>query len=124
LDLIVRTERGGRELREDEQNKVSAVYSPWMHRLAGFAVETCLSEGDLLRLTESMVDEKAGDRAGWRQTINWRRHIAPLTNRARAILEEIRAEHRSGSAVPNVTGILFTSEDGKPITKGQIEYQV
>src|SRR5687768_16179963 len=31
-----------------------------MRRLAGFARETCLSEGDLLRLTEDMIDEKAG----------------------------------------------------------------
>jgi hypothetical protein len=58
--LIVRTERGGRELNEIEQRKVVAVYEPWMRRLAQLAVETCLSEGDLLRLTDDMIDERAG----------------------------------------------------------------
>jgi integrase len=125
LDLIVRTSRGGRDLSQDEQTKVNAVYSPWMRRLSGFAVETYLSEGDLLRLTESMIDEKAGviiPDGGRKKT--GARHIAPLTKRAREILEEIRAERRSGAAVPNVSGFVFTNRDGKPITKGQIEYQV
>jgi hypothetical protein len=50
--LIVRTKRGGRALTDEEQKKVLAVYQTWMRRLAEFAKETCLSEGDLLRLTD------------------------------------------------------------------------
>jgi len=40
--LVVRTERGGRALTEDEEKKLLAVYPPWMRRLAEFADETCL----------------------------------------------------------------------------------
>ena len=47
----MRTERGGRALTEDEEKKLLAVYPPWMRRLAEFADETCLSQGDLLRVT-------------------------------------------------------------------------
>jgi hypothetical protein len=50
--LVVRTERGGRALTEDEEKKLLVVYPPWMRRLAEFADETCLSQGDLLRVTE------------------------------------------------------------------------
>jgi integrase len=38
-------------------------------------------------------------------------------------LEEIRAERRAGAAISNVSGFIFTNQDGKPITKGQLEYQ-
>jgi integrase len=58
--LIVRTARGGRELAQSERKAALAIYSPWMRRLAMFALETCLSEGDLLRLTKSMIDEQNG----------------------------------------------------------------
>ena len=69
------------------------------------------SEGDLLRLTESMIDEKAGviiPDGGRKKT--GARHIARLTKRRREILEEIRAERRSGAAVPNVSGLVFTDQ--------------
>jgi hypothetical protein len=50
---------GGILSHAEEQMKSSAVYA--VDAPPGvFATETCLSEGDLLRLTESMVDEKAG----------------------------------------------------------------
>jgi len=58
--LIVRTEPGGRALTEDEEKKLLAVYPPWMRRLAEFADETCLSQGDLLRVTEDAIDTKTG----------------------------------------------------------------
>ena len=72
-----------------------------------------------------MIDEKAGviiPDGGRKKT--GARYIAPLTKRAREILEGIRAERRSGAAVPNVSGLVFTDQAGKPISKGQIEYQV
>jgi hypothetical protein len=43
--LIVGRARGGRELARSEQEAALTSYSPWMRRLAAFAVETCLSEG-------------------------------------------------------------------------------
>jgi len=59
-NLIVRTERGGREITQDEQEKLLAVFPIWMQRLWDFGRETCLSQGDLLRLTDSMIDERQG----------------------------------------------------------------
>ena len=58
--LVVRTERGGRALTEDKRKKLLAVYPPWMRRLAEFADETCLSQADLLRVTEDAIDTKTG----------------------------------------------------------------
>lgn len=125
LGLIARTKRGGRALSVDEQEKVNAVYPTWMRRLAEFATETCLSEGDLIRLSEDMIDEQAGviiPEGGRKKTEA--EQISPLTKRAHAILKEIRAERRRAAAIPNVKGLIFTNPDGTPITKGQIAYQV
>ncbi len=58
-DLIIRVKRGGRALTIEERAKALAVYPKWLARLAEFATETCLSEGDLLRLTEDMIDQKS-----------------------------------------------------------------
>jgi integrase len=125
LDLIVRTDHGGRALTMDERSKVLPVFSLWIRRLAEFAIETCLSLSDLLRLTESMIDEKAGvvtPDGGRRKT--GVKQISPLTKRAREIINEIREEKRNGCIVPNVKGLIFTNPDGTPITKGRVEYQV
>jgi hypothetical protein len=50
--------------------------------------------------------------------------VASLTARARVILQEIRAEKRNGAIVPNAMGLIFTRDDGRPITKDMIEAQV
>ncbi len=100
-----------------------ALYPPWMQRLAEFADETCLSQGDLLRVTEDMIDAKTGiiplnsgrGKTGVEQ-------IPPLTSRCRQILAEIEAD-RKQSKIRKVHGLVFTNPDGSPITKGQIEYQ-
>jgi integrase len=94
--LIVRTDRGGRALTDDEQKKLLAVYSPWMRRIAEFANETCLSQGDLLRLTDDMIDRQAGVIVldGGRGKTR-AEQIAPLTARARAVLEEIKSERHA-----------------------------
>jgi integrase len=125
-DLIIRTERGGRALTDDEHKKVVAAYAPWMQRLAEFANETCLSQGDLLGLTEDMIDRKTGiiRLDGGRRRKTGVDQIPPLTQRCQEILDEIKAERRTGSAIPNVNGLIFTNPDGSRITKGQIEYQV
>jgi integrase len=123
-DLIVRTKRGGRALSAEEQQKVLAVYSPWMRRLAEFAKETCLSEGDLLRLTDDMVDRAKGvivPEGGRKKTDV--EQVSPLTARARAILDEIRSERRKSGVAP-LSGLVFTREDGRPVTKDMIQSQV
>jgi hypothetical protein len=50
--------------------------------------------------------------------------IAPLTQKARMVLDEIKAATRSGAIVANLAGLVFTLDDGRPITKGLINYQV
>ena len=40
----------------EKRLKVLTVYPKWLSRLAELATETCLSEGDLLRLTDDMID--------------------------------------------------------------------
>jgi integrase len=112
-------------LLDVERNKLSAEYAPWMQRLSDFAKETCLSQGDLLRLTEDMIDRNAGVifLEGGRGKTKLEQ-TPPLTVHARQILDEIKAERRSGAAVTNVNGLIFTNADGRPITKGQIDYQL
>jgi integrase len=124
-DLIVRTRRGGRALTLAEQEKALALYPKWMARLAEFAVETCLSEGDILRLTEDMVDRQRGIivPAGGRKKTEVNQ-VSPLTQRAREILDEIKAEKKSGESVANVAGLIFTRSDGSAITKDMIHAQV
>lgn len=123
-DLIVRTKRGGRALDADEQKKVLAVYAPWMRRLAEFAKETCRSKGDLLRLTDDMIDRVKGVivPAGGRKKTDVEQ-VSPLTPRACAILDEIKAERRNRAIVP-LNGLVFTREDGRRITKDMIHAQV
>lgn len=124
-DLIVRTKFGGRALTADEQKKVLAVYPMWLARLAEFAKETCLSQGDLLRLTDDEIDTRLGviKPEGGRIKTGVEQ-VSPLTKRAREILDEIRREKRSGAIIPNLNGLVFTKEDGSPITKGMINGQV
>jgi integrase len=124
VGLIVRTERGGRALTEDEQNKLNGVYPPWMRRLAIFDAETCLSQGDLLRLTDSMIDEKARvivPDGGRKKT--GAEQVSPLTDKALAVLHEIAAMRRTTGIVP-LNGLVFTREDGQPITKDMIQSQI
>ena len=85
-DLIVRTKRGGRALSGDEQKKLLVGFPKWMARIAEFAKETCLSQGDILRLTEEMVDRQSGviiPEGGRKKTET--EQVSPLTTRARAI---------------------------------------
>ncbi len=123
-DLIVRTERGGREITQDEQEKLLPVFAPWMRRLWEFGKETCLSQGDLLRLTDAMIDERLGviKPEGGRKKSGVRQ-VSPLTPKARAVLDEIKNERRNRAVVP-LNGLVFTRDDGRPITKDMIHAQV
>jgi integrase len=117
----MRVKKGGRALTAEERAKVLAVYPKWLARLAEFATETCLSEGDLLRLTDDMIDLRfrvvvpEGDRmkTGSEQA-------SPLTDRALEILDGIKKEKRGDAVGANVNGLIFTWDDGRPITRSMI----
>jgi len=86
---------------------------------------TCLSQGDLLRLTDDMIDERDGiikPEGGRKKTKV--EQVSPLTDRAREIFHEIKAERRSGIIVPNLSGLVFTRPDGTRITRDMIHAQV
>jgi integrase len=120
-DLIIRVKRGGRALTIEERAKVLAVYPKWLARLAEFATETCLSEGDLLRLTEDMIDQKSRvvvPLGGRMKTET--EQASPLTDRALEILNEIKTDKRRGAVVANVNGLIFTRDDGRAITRSMI----
>jgi len=119
-DALPQANSRERVLSNAEAARLFPLVPTWLRRLAEVAQETALSEGDLIRLTEDMIDEDqdvivpAGGRikTGVRQ-------IAPLTDRVSAILGEIRAE-RTQSKIRNVRGLVFTRDDGRPITKDAI----
>ena len=120
-DLIMRVKKGGRALTVEERAKVLAVYPKWLARLAEFATETCLSEGDLLRLTDDMIDWRfrvVVPEGGRMKTES--EQASPLTDRALEILDEIKREKRSGAVGANVNGLIFTRDDGRPITRSMI----
>ncbi len=120
-DLIIRVKRGGRALTIEERAKALAVYPKWLARLAEFATETCLSEGDLLRLTEDMIDQKSRvvvPQDGRMKTET--EQASPLTDRALEILNEIKRDKRRGAVVANVNGLIFTRDDGRAITRSMI----
>lgn len=119
--LIVRSQGRERTLEHEEEEKLLNAYPGWLKRLSIVARETCLSEGDLTRLTEAMIDKK-------RQVIvpeggrlkTGTRQVSPLTERAKQILDDIRKDKKSGAIVPNVNGLVFTREDGRAISKNMI----
>jgi integrase len=122
--LIIRTQRGGRALSVDERGKVLEHYPKWLQWLAEFATETCLSEGDILRLTDPMIDERAGiiTPDGGRKKTGVEQ-VSPLTPRAREILQEIKAARKRGEIVANAR-LIFTREDGRRITRDMISRAV
>ena len=105
----------------EERVRVLAIYPAWLARLAEFATETCLSEGDLLRLTEDMIDRKV--RVVVPEGRRKKTEVAqasPLTDRALEIFEEIKREKRSGRIIENTRGLIFTRDDGRTITRSMI----
>jgi integrase len=124
-DLIVRTERGGREITEDEQAQLLPLFPVWMQRAWEFGRETCLSQGDLLRLTDAMIDEQQGTitpEGGRKKTKV--PQVSPLTDRAREIYQAIKAEKKAGVIVPNLGGFVFTLNDGTKINRSHIHAQI
>jgi integrase len=84
------------------------------------ARQFALSEGDLLRLTEDMIDREQGiiEPEGGRIKTGVRQ-VAPITERVTAILDEIEAERKS-SKIRNVQGLVFTRDNGKRVNKDAI----
>ena len=71
-----------------------------------------------------MVDESARVIVldGGRKKTN-SRQVSPITDKALAVLREIAAIRRATGIVP-LNGLVFTREDGQPITKDMIHSQV
>jgi len=119
-ELIKRVKRGGRALSVEERKKVLPLYPKWLARLAEFATETCLSEGDLLRLTETMIDRQNrvivpdGGRLKTQETTESEvLQMAPLTDRCLEIIDERLAEKRRSKVAALE---IFTREDGRKIS--------
>jgi integrase len=118
--LIARSQRE-RVIDEGEEKALLEVYPKWFRRVSIFAVETCLSQGDIIRLTKDMIDRKRSEvvpTSGRLKTGVEQR--APLTGRALAVLDEIDRERRAGRIVANVNGLIFTRDDGRAVTKDMI----
>jgi integrase len=82
-----------RVLNPDEYQRLLTAAPMWFRRVLIVAFETCLSQGDLLRLTDDMIDENAGvivPRDGRIKT--GVEQVSPLTPIAREVLKEIRSE--------------------------------
>jgi integrase len=130
--LIVRVKRGGRALSAVEQGKVNLVYPVWLRRLAEFCKETCMSEGDALRLTLDMVDFDAGvvipegGRLKTQATTDSEAEfqVCPLTDRAREVLDEIAADRRARKIAVNADKLIFTRDDGRRIGRDMISRAV
>jgi len=69
-----------RVLRLDEYTKLLTVSPSWLKRICIVAYESCLSEGDLLRLTADMINEHEGviEPEGGR-TKTGVRQVSPIT---------------------------------------------
>ena len=117
---IPEAETRDRVLSGAEAARLFPLFPDWLRRLAEVARETALSEGDMIRLTDEMIDTEQGVivPAGGRIKTHVRQ-IAPLTDRVTEILQEIAAERRQ-TKVRNVHGLVFTRANGKAITKDAI----
>jgi integrase len=122
--LIQRSARD-RVLDAKEETALLEAYPAWLKRVAVVARETCLSEGDIIRLTKSMIDRPRREivPAGGRTKTGVEQR-APLTDTVLEVLDEIDREKRRGAIVANVNGLVFTRDDGRAITKDMITQAV
>jgi integrase len=112
--------KGKREkvLSSADLNRLLEASPLWLSRIVSVAVETSLSEADLLRLSENMIDEMNGvivPEGGRAKT--GVQQFAPITPKVKTILADIGREKRS---VMNISKLIFT-RDGKPISKGMLQ---
>jgi integrase len=121
---MVLPEKGKRNrvLKDGERRDILAIAKDWFRWAVILANETCLSKGDLLRLTEDEIDEiecvivPAGGRL--KTSI---KQISPITPAAAAVLTEIRAARRG---VRNIARLVLTTKQGKPITAGMVRREL
>src|SRR5258705_1912293 len=91
----------------------------WLRRGLIVALETWLRQGDLLRLADEMIDERAGvivARGGRIKT--GVEQVSPLTSIVRTVLKEIRSER---GKIQNLTSRHVFTKNGRPINKTMIE---
>jgi len=122
--LIHRAQRD-RILDADEETALLEAYPPWLKRLSIVAKETCLSEGDIIRLTKAMIDRQRREivPAGGRVKTGVEQR-APLTDRVLEVLDELEREKRRGKIIANVNGLIFTRDDGRALKKDMITQAV
>ncbi len=90
----------------------------WLRRIVIVAAETCLSQADVLRLDDSMIDanEEVIVPEGGRAKTSVLQ-VAPITPKVSAVLEDIGRDRKM---VANISKLIFT-RNGKPITKGMLQ---
>jgi integrase len=110
-----------RILEPEEESKLIEFYPPWLVRMATFAQETALNQGDTMELKRSMIDRKrrlvmlpdGRNKTGQQQT-------PFLSDVALKILDEIEADKRSGKIVASIEGYVFTRDDGAKLNKDMV----
>lgn len=88
-------------------------YPAWLRRVAIVARETCLPEGDIIRLTKGMIDRQRREivPAGGRVKTGVEQR-APLTDRVLEILDEIERENVVLLSSPTSTGLCLPKTMG------------
>jgi integrase len=111
-----------RILEPEEELRLMEFYPLWLKRMAVFARETALNEGDRMEVTKFMVDRKnrlaklpnGRNKTGQEQT-------PYLNETALKVLDDIDQDRKAGRiASVGVGGYVFTKEDGSKITKDDV----
>ena len=112
-----------RVLKDTERPRLLKECPLWLRRLFIVALETCLSLGDLLRLTWNDIDYVNGvivPNGGRLKTEV--RQAAPLTAPVRKILADIKREGKTAK-VQTISSLVFV-RDGHPITGNMVDKAV
>jgi len=110
--------RATRLPNDKEFEKLIEASPIWLRPMVIVSAETCLSEADVLRLDDSMIDENEGviiPEGGRTKTSVLQ--VAPITPKVSAVFEDIRRERKM---IANISKLIFT-RNGKPITKGMLQ---